>query len=167
VQFNGFSITGTSDGDYVGVTSTGFDGGGDNAPIPDSFLGQNYYGWGDSNGDCDCSVTTLTFTSPITSFAFDWFNTDYSDQYEVTLSDGTVFTAPPFDVATYGTTSGFFGVTTDSPITSATISADFDGGYTSDEGIDNVQTSVPEPASMMLLGAALLGLGAVRRQRRS
>lgn len=166
VAFNGFTLSGQPTGDYIGITTTSLSGSPNN-PIPAAFAGQNFVSWGSADGYVG-PTTTITFNQPTKAFAFDWFNTDISDQYQITLNpQGDIFGGPPFTVAPYGTLSGFFGVVSDTYITSATISTQFDGGFVSDEGLDNVRlSSVPEPSQLALF----IGLGGLallsRRSRR-
>jgi PEP-CTERM motif len=163
VSFNGFSISGTGNGDHLGVyTNTGTT---PDTPVPAPFAGQNYLGWFNGDGQVG-PTTTLTFAQPTSAFAFDWFNTDNTDEYQIALSSGDTFVAPPFSEAGGSAATGFFGIVSDTPLTSATISTFTDGGFVSDEGIDNVRTVVPEPATLSILGLGMLGLGAIRRRRR-
>ena len=158
-SFNGFTLSSVANGDKSGI-ATGTIAGADNISIPSSFTGQNFYGWGNSNGGAG-PTTTFTFTSGITAFGFDWFNTDMSDRYSVTVnSQSTVV----FNYAS----SGFFGVIDTAGFTSATIQTANYGGYLSTMGLDNVLTSnnsVPEPTSAALIALGLAGLGMRRRQK--
>ena len=158
-SFSNFTLTSVANGDKSGI-ATGTIAGADNISIPSSFTGQNFYGWGNSNGGAG-PTTTFTFTSGITAFGFDWFNTDMSDRYSVTVnSQSTVV----FNYAS----SGFFGVIDTAGFTSATIQTANYGGYLSTMGLDNVLTSnnsVPEPTSAALIALGLAGLGMRRRQK--
>ena len=138
VGFAGFTLSGNTGNNNVGIGTGSFANSGDNDSIPGSFAGQNFLGWGNGNAGNAIGNITITFASPVTAFGFDWFNTDYSDQYGVTLSTGDSFSAPPFTVGSSGTTSGFFGVVSNTALTTATIFNQFGGGYISTEGLDNV-----------------------------
>ncbi len=166
--YTGFSLSGTTNGNNVGVHTGVVGFGGTNYPIPASFAGQNFFSWGEQNALIGPTIT-MTFSTPTYAFAFDWFNTDPSDQSSVTvLPDGSVYGAPPFTLATGPASSGFFGIVSDNLITSATFQSAQAGGYVSDAGFDNVRVAVapvPEPTTA-LFGAALLGaIGASRRRR--
>ncbi len=162
IGYNGFSVSGTSNGNSVGITIGSLDlaTGGDNTPIPSSFTGQNFLGWGEINGGTGPTIT-LTFTNPTTSVGFDWFNTDQTDEYSVTTAPGgNVYVAPPFSEAGAATAaSGFFGLISATPLTSITIKTSVSGGYISTEGLDNVRVGVapePRPVAFLLLSFALL-----------
>ncbi len=171
--YNGFSLSGNGNGNNIGIHTGSVASSGAETPIPAAFTGQNFFGWGSVAGGAINGVT-FNFTQPTTAFAFDWFNTDTTDQYQITFSGpataATSFTAPPFTV---GGTTGFFGVTSTTVFTTATITNVFNGGYISDEGFDNVRVgaaasvATPAPAGVVVLAAAagLLGLG--RRFRRT
>jgi len=170
IGFNGFSVSGSTNGDAIGIAQNTVANGGDNYPIPGSFVGQNFLGWG-NGGDGGVGPTTiLTFANGGTrAFGFDWFNTDFSDQYSITLDPGgNTYSAPPFTVASSGTTSGFWGVVADGLVQSATIQTQFGGGYISTEGLDNVRTAtkataVPTPA--LLPGLIGMGIAALRKRK--
>lgn len=168
--YNGFTATGNGNGNNIGIHTAGVGSSGQNFPIPAAFLGQNFFSWGNLSGGV-ISPLTLAFGPGTTAFGFDWFNTDRSDQYRITFNPGSVtFAAPPFTVANGQTSSGFFGVVSDTPFTTAVIANQFEGGYISDEGFDNVRVSAPvtaTPAPPTLLAAIVgaIGFGFGRRRR--
>jgi hypothetical protein len=168
VNFNGFSLSGNPTGDRIGISTNGIASGGSDTAIPGTFVGQNFVVWGSQDGGA-APTTTFTFAQPATAFALDWFNTDVSDQYPITFSDGASFTAPPFTVAA----SGFFGVVSDTSLFSAVITQVTSGGYVSHVGFDNLRltaaapVAVPEPGSLALLGAAFGALGFSRRRKKA
>ncbi len=173
-SFNGFTLTGDGNKNFVGVHNTGVASAGDDNPIPASFNLQNFFGWGNRSGG---SIAPLNFAFNATthSLGFDWFNTDDTDQYQLNVN-GTTFTAPPFTTVNFAgqANAGFFGVVSSVPLTSVSISFDFGGGYLSDMGIDNVRVNAaqgpvgtPEPstiASACLAG--FVGLVVARRRRK-
>ncbi|MBV0881517.1 PEP-CTERM sorting domain-containing protein [Noviherbaspirillum sp. L7-7A] len=160
-SFKGFSLSTVANGDNSGI-STGSLSWGDDTAIPSNFAGQNFYGWGDS-GDGYVGPTTLfTFDNAVTAFGFDWFDTDYTDSYSVTING---LTETVFNTLS----SGFFGVvgTDNESFTSASIQTAYFGGFISTEGLDNVRVSaVPEPTGVALFGIALVGLITARRRSR-
>lgn len=168
--FDGFSITGQNFGNYVGIATGVTANSGVNTPIPASFLGQNYLTWANIAGGI--VSLTINLNSATTAFGFDWFNTDVTDQYNVAVAGGQNYSGPPFTV---GGNTGFFGLVSTTPFTSIVITNNFNGGYISDEGMDNFITNgqgsanggVPEPATwaMMLLGVGALGAAMRRRTK--
>lgn len=175
--FDGFSYSGQNNGNYVGIANGAVSDSGPNYPVPAEFDGQNYLAWANTNTGGAVSMT-LTLNAATTAFGFDWFNTDFSDQYTFSVTGGPSFTGPPFTVVSGGSAnSGFFGLISDSAFSDVTITNTFNGGYISDEGFDNLTTNgvgssnpspAPEPASwaMMLGGFGLIG-GALRRRQRT
>jgi PEP-CTERM motif len=170
-SYAGFSLTGNGNGNNIGVHSGAVTS--DNTPIPASFTGQQFFGFGNAAGGV-ISPIVFTFASPITAFGFDWFNTDVTDQYTLSIN-GINYSGPPFTVTTSSTaTSGFFGVVSDTPFSTASIFNQFNGGFISDEGFDNVRTSaaataatVPEPSTLVLVLGGLVGTLRVARRYRS
>lgn len=75
--------------------------------------------------------------------------------------DGVAYTT----MSSVGST--FFGVSSDAYISNVTLLSTYPGWHTF-EGIDNVAflTSVPEPATMLLLGLGLLGVAGIRKRMR-
>jgi hypothetical protein len=172
--FDGFSVTGQDFGNYVGIATGAVSSSGPNVPIPTSFTGQNYLTWANITGNV--ITLTINFNQATTAFGFDWFNTDLTDQYNIAVTGSGNYSGPPFTVVPGATgTSGFFGLISSTPFTSATITNNFFGGYISDEGMDNFITNgqgsanpaVPEPATwaMMIIGVG--ATGAAMRRRRS
>lgn len=158
-SFNGFSVTGTSNGNNVGISTGSLASGGNDTAIPVAFAGQKFYGWGNFVGSPG-ALSTFTPSIAASALGFDFFNTDGTDNYNV-LVNGNV-------LATIGYRStGFLGFVANGAdsISSVSIRANNIGGYVSTAGIDNVRvSSVPEPISLMLVG---LGLVAVALSRSS
>lgn len=179
--FDGFSVTGQNNGNYVGIATGVTGSGGVNTPIPSAFVGggNQYLTW--ANGHTGLPRTgaiislTLNFNTATTAFGFDYFDTDTTDSYSINLPGGAVYNSPPFALASGGVAStGFFGLTSTTAFTSVIITNNRFGGYISDEGFDNVLTNgagstvggVPEPTSwaMLITGFGLVGFAARRRR---
>jgi hypothetical protein len=100
-------------------------------------------------------TVAMTLVGPITAVGFDTYLNRYGPAtIQVENSDGWTTTSLSHDY----TTVGFFGVTSDSPIT--TIRWTTTGGEVVNTGIDNVQIGVvPAPGALLLgsIGAGLVG----------
>lgn len=166
--FNGFTVTGERQGasPYIGFGLTDITW----ADIDGTMRLQ----WGQDSfgGSRDGPLLTFLFDNPLLAIGFDWRNEDTTDAYQMTIGDtnfGAGTTAPwPRSRST-----GFFGVVSDTPFTSMTLSQTVFGGVQNDMSMDNIAMNttgetgvIPLPATLPLLGAglmALLGLGIHRR----
>ena len=161
----------SSEGVTIGGVNSGVIGGiGNGDPgnwqlegtVGSAFLGCNQ---GDS-----CSPT-FNFASPVDDVTLDIGISYQSANFTVSgYLDSTLVDSDSFTVSagTVGGTWDTFSV--DGPVDEVVVSSSFnDGGFF--YGIDNVNFSsaTPEPAtfSMLLLGAAGLGIGAYRRRRQN
>jgi hypothetical protein len=102
------------------------------------------------------SPVTFTFNTATNGFGFDFAN-------PVCCAYGST---PSIDGINNPATSGFFGVIYDTAMTSFVLTSSpsfmLIDNITYGSGNDN---SVPEPASLLLLGLGLAGLGAMRRKQ--
>ncbi|MFG0256201.1 MAG: hypothetical protein ACF787_14065 [Rhodopirellula sp. JB053] len=178
--FNGFTVGGEFNGDYVGVARSSIDSvldDIDNSPSLAWTQNQVWADWGSDvgNGNVGPSIT-LNFSSAITALGFDWLDLDPTDQYDVRVL-GQQFAGPPFvldgvDVGQgQGLGSGFFGVTSDTPFTSVSFnSVDPQTNIFQGFAIDNVRTgnavAVPEPSSLAIIAIAA-GIAASTSGRRN
>ena len=156
--FADFTLSSTANRNYSGIVNKTFnnDGG-----APASFVGQNFYGWGNSAGN---QGPTSTFTlAGASAFGFDFFNTDTTDRYAISING--------VDRGAIGYfTSGFFGViaTGADKVNQVQIRTASFGGYVSSAGVDNVRVAaqaLPEPSALLLTAGALLALAIGSRRK--
>lgn len=158
LPFAGFTLSGSANGDRIGIQTGSIASGGSDTPIPSSFVGQNYLGWGNGDGQTG-PTTTFAFANGTSAFGFNWFNTDVTDNYQIviTSTSGTTnrYVSPPFTFASSVASTGFWGIvaTNGEKITGATISTNAFGGYVSDAGIDNVRVSPSTVATPVITSA--------------
>ena len=114
----------------------------------------------------DARVLTFTPSGNVTRVGF--FITDPNDaggRFDFTLKDGTTTTFAPniFDGALPNGRVFYVTFVANSAIELITIATNNrNDGY----GIDDVTVGVPAPGALALLGAGLIGIGAMRRRRR-
>jgi len=138
----------------------------------------NSVGWGEYlNGNYvdgrDGPNVVFRFFSPITSFAFDFSDSDPTDSYSVQFGNETPFALRVSSNAT--TFLSFFGFVSTNPFSTVTFRQTATGGVTETFSIDNIRTngfSTPEeaaavsaPSTLAILGLGLLAL--VGRRKKS
>jgi hypothetical protein len=111
--------------------------------------------------DLEGSSLGMHFGAGVTAVGFD-FGAFYDNAVSlfVTLNDGSTFTANAPSSA-----YGFFGVTSDSPITSIAFSTGNAFTAFDNVSVGNAVSSVPEPGSLAMFGLGALGLLAARRKK--
>lgn len=120
------------------------------------------------------NALAITFTgATVTAIGGNFFNSSNADEFlstmiTIALSDGTSTSLSPLSLA-----DSYRGFTSLVGIASITLTAATGLNFASVDNltigtaIDELPVDVPEPASIALLGAGLLGVGALRRRRQS
>lgn len=137
----------------------------------------NSVGWGEylngaylSGGDGPNVV--FRFFSPITSFAFEFSDSDISDSYNVQFGNETPFQLKAVNNATIFTR--FFGFVSTNPFSTVTFKQTATGGATETFSIDNIRTNgfrtpeeaaaVSAPSTLAILGLGLIALVGRRKK---
>lgn len=107
-------------------------------------------------------VTVLTYDAPIVAWAADVRSRFGGEEVNYDFVGAGLFSDP------VGLTTSFFGMlSTDQSFSVISMNSNFASSF----GFDNIASAtslvrVPEPSTLSLFGAALLGFGLVRRRRR-
>ena len=117
----------------------------------------------DFNGSCPCGpAVTISFAAPVTDAVFAFVSNTGNSTFTSYLG-GTMVESASLGTGYDGQFAGFTNSRFDSIVVTA-------GGSNGAGLIDNLEfnaasTAVPEPVSLALLGAGLLGAGLFRRKR--
>lgn len=125
----------------------------------------------------ESSVPSTTLVSwsggPMTAVGGDWNTAIFNEGGKINIVLNLVGGGTQL-VQTIGPINGFFGWISDTPFDSFVLSTNnnlfdnFDRPYGIEHyTLDNFQIAVPEPATLSMVGLLLLGLGGIRRFRRS
>lgn len=120
-----------------------------------------------ANGQSRSPRLTFTFAKPVSSLGFLWGASDSSWTLRAYGSDNNLLESFTLPVTGSSNDGEFYGLS-DAGIASATLTTD---GYGDWVFVDNFtyagdgSASVPEPSTLLLLGAGLAGVGFLRRRK--